>query len=144
MADTFSREKRSWIMSRVKSKHTLPEILVRRYLHSKGFRFRLHVKELPGKPDIVLPKYKSIILVHGCFWHGHSGCAKARLPKTRTEWWEKKMNYNIVKDAKTKRLLKKSGWSVITVWQCQLTTKKGDSTLKKIAAFLKKRANDIN
>jgi len=113
MVDTFSKEKRSWIMSRIKGKDTKPEITVRRFLHKQGFRYRLHVKNLPGKPDLVLYKYQVVIFVHGCFWHGHKKCKKARLPKTRTLWWKNKMLYNTEKDRNDQRLLRKSGWRVI-------------------------------
>ena len=98
MADVHSKETRSYNMSRIKSKNTKPEMLVRQFLHKTGFRYRLHVKDLPGKPDILLPKYKTVIFVHGCFWHGHEGCKYSALPKTRREWWENKIKGNCLKD----------------------------------------------
>lgn len=107
-------------MSRIKGKDTKPEMLVRSFLHANGFRYRLHVKELPGKPDIVLPKYKTVIFVHGCFWHGHEECKKADLPKTRTEWWDNKINGNKINDDKVLSRLKDTGWKVIVLWTCQL------------------------
>lgn len=132
MADVFSKEKRSWIMSRVKSKDTQPELLVRKFLHRQGFRFRLYRKDLPGKPDIILPKYRTAIFVHGCFWHGHKGCSKANLPKTKTEWWKNKIDTNASNDIKNRKRLKKSGWRIIIIWQCDLKAKKIVGTLNKL------------
>jgi DNA mismatch endonuclease (patch repair protein) len=120
MADVHSKETRSYNMSRIKSKDTKPELLVRKFLHKNGFRYRLHVKDMPGKPDIVLPKYKTVIFVHGCFWHGHEGCKKAALPETRKEWWRTKINYNIKNGVNAEALLKAAGWNVITIWQCDM------------------------
>ncbi len=113
MADVHSKEIRSYNMSRIKAKDTKPEMLVRRFLHSQGFRYRLHVKNLPGKPDIVLPKYKTVILIHGCFWHGHAGCKYYVVPKTRTDWWLAKINSNIANDQKALKALKKEGWKLL-------------------------------
>lgn len=143
MADVFSKEKRSWIMSRIKGKDSLPEMVVRRYLHAKGFRYRLHVKSLPGKPDIVLPKYKTAILIHGCFWHAHGNCKKASLPKTKTEWWKSKLEKNKQNDLKTEKALKKLGWKVITIWQCQLKSSKFDSTINKLLRQLHRRLQTL-
>ncbi|HEY8930884.1 MAG TPA: very short patch repair endonuclease [Mucilaginibacter sp.] len=123
MADVHSKETRSYNMSRIRSKNTKPEMLVRKFLHKNGFRYRLHVKNLPGKPDIVLPKYKTVIFIHGCFWHGHEGCKKATLPKTRVEWWKGKIERNIANDFNAEMALSKIGWTIITIWQCEL---KGD------------------
>jgi DNA mismatch endonuclease (patch repair protein) len=120
MVDTISPEHRSWNMSRIKGKNTKPELIVRSQLHRMGFRFRLHRKDLPGKPDIVLPKYKTVIFVHGCFWHGHKGCKFFVVPKTRTEFWVNKINTNIRNDKKNHRLLKKMGWKVVVCWECKL------------------------
>lgn len=120
MADVHSPEIRSYNMSRIRSKDTKPELIVRKYLFSKGFRFRLHDKALPGKPDIVLPKYKTVIFIHGCFWHGHEGCKYFVAPKTRTEWWLKKINTNISKDLENQDLLKLDGWGVLIIWECEL------------------------
>ncbi len=111
MADVHDKETRSYNMSRIKGKDTKPEMLVRKFLHANGFRYRLHVKNLPGKPDIVLPKYKTVIFVHGCFWHGHEGCRYFVVPKTRTEWWLNKINGNIENDAC--KASHKSSWKVI-------------------------------
>jgi DNA mismatch endonuclease (patch repair protein) len=107
-------------MSRIRSKNTKPEILVRKYLFSKGFRFRLHIKDLPGKPDIVLPKYKTVIFVHGCFWHGHNACQYFVIPKTRSEWWLEKITRNRERDQNAIKLLKENGWKVISIWECKL------------------------
>lgn len=119
MADIFSKQKRSVIMSKISGKETKPEILVRKYLFANGFRYRKNVKDLPGKPDIVLPKYKTIIFVHGCFWHGHN-CKAGKLPETRKKFWKEKINGNIKRDQRNKSELEKSGWKVITIWQCEL------------------------
>ena len=113
-------EQRSRNMSAIKSKNTKPEIAVRKLLHSMGYRFRLHRKDLPGSPDIVLPKYKTVIFVHGCFWHRHQNCKYASNPKTRREFWEKKFKENIERDKKTQNKLKSLGWKTKIVWECEL------------------------
>jgi DNA mismatch endonuclease (patch repair protein) len=123
MADVHTKAQRSYNMSRIRSKNTKPEMLVRSYLHKQGFRFRLHDKKLPGKPDIVLAKYKTVIFVHGCFWHGHKGCKYFVVPKTKTKWWLEKINGNILRDKKAQRELKKRGWKIINIWECYI--KKG-------------------
>jgi DNA mismatch endonuclease (patch repair protein) len=120
MADVHDKATRSFNMSRIKGKDTKPEMLVRRFLHAQGFRYRLHAKNLPGKPDIVLPKYKTVIFVHGCFWHGHENCKYYVVPKTRTEWWLNKINGNIANDKKAFFALQQLGWKVIEVWECEL------------------------
>lgn len=107
-------------MSKISGKETKPEILVRKYLFSKGFRYRKNVKELPGKPDIVLPKHKTIILIHGCFWHGHEGCKRAALPTTNNLYWEEKISKNKQRDKSTLHELKNQGWKVIVIWGCEL------------------------
>ncbi len=122
MADVHSKETRSYNMSRIRSKDTKPELLVRKFLHKNGFRFRLHVRDLPGKPDIVLPKYKTVIFIHGCFWHGHEGCRYFVVPKTRTEWWLNKIGVNISNDQKAEEQLTAAGWKVIKIWECELKT----------------------
>ena len=124
MADVHSKEVRSYNMSRIRAKNTKPEMLVRKFLHAQGFRYKLHDKKLPGKPDIVLPKYKTVIFVHGCFWHGHKGCKYFVVPKTRTEWWLNKINSNILNDQKAMQALKKKEWKMIHLWECQLKQKK--------------------
>jgi DNA mismatch endonuclease (patch repair protein) len=120
MADTFTAAKRSEIMSRIGGKDTAPEVLVRRLLHGLGFRFRLHRKDLPGKPDIVLPRHKKLILVHGCFWHGHRDCPRAALPTTNVKFWRRKISKNIVRDRQVRKQLAELGWDVLVLWQCQL------------------------
>lgn len=129
MADVHSKKIRSYNMSRIKGRNTKPEILIRKFLFSKGLRFRLHAKNLPGKPDIVLPKYKTVIFVHGCFWHGHSNCKYFVMPKTRRSFWEKKIFGNKEKDLRSLKILRKLGWKSITVWECQLKSKEIDKTL---------------
>ncbi len=122
MTDIFSKQKRSEIMSKISGKETKPEILVRKFLFANGFRFRKNDKRYPGKPDIVLPKYKTVIFIHGCFWHGHN-CKAGKLPKTRKEFWKEKINRNIERDKRNKIDLEKQGWKVITIWQCELKNK---------------------
>ena len=136
MADVHSKETRSYNMSRIRSKDTKPQLLVRKFLHAQGFRYRLHVKDLPGKPDIVLPKYKTVIFVHGCFWHGHEGCKYYVVPKTRTEWWLNKITGNINKDNSSKQLLKSAGWKVIDVWECELKRQRIEDTLKGLKLLI--------
>jgi DNA mismatch endonuclease (patch repair protein) len=137
--DNLTPERRSWLMSRVRASDTTPELVVRRFLHKNGFRYGLHNKSLPGKPDIVLRKIRTVIFVHGCFWHGHAGCRKARLPKTRTSWWKQKRNYNIEKDNRNRKALHALGWMVITIWQCKLNQTKMNSTLRKVEKKLRLR-----
>jgi len=132
LADIFSREKRSEIMANIRGKETKPEIIVRKFLFSKGFRFRKNVKTLPGTPDITLPKYNTVILIHGCFWHKHKNCKKAQLPETRKQFWEKKINENVERDKKNIRQLKKAGWKVIVLWQCKLGTKQSEKWQKTL------------
>lgn len=122
MADQFSQEKRSEIMSKISGKETKPEILVRKFLFANGFRYRKNVKLLPGSPDIVLPKYKTAIFVHGCFWHGHA-CKAAKLPETRKEFWTEKISSNVLRDNRNMDDLKSLGWKVIIVWQCEIKNK---------------------
>lgn len=119
MVDRLSPERRSWLMSRVASKHTSPELRVRRLAHAIGLRFRLHRKDLPGKPDLALPKHRTVIFVHGCFWHRHPGCPKASSPKSRVAFWQDKFAANVARDAAAKEALEKMGWRVITIWECE-------------------------
>ncbi|RYU89513.1 DNA mismatch endonuclease Vsr [Mucilaginibacter terrigena] len=137
MADVHSKETRSYNMSRIRSKDTKPELLVRKFLHKNGFRYRLHVKDMPGKPDIVLPKYKTVIFIHGCFWHGHEGCKKAALPETRREWWETKINYNNKNDVNVEALLKAAGWNIITIWQCDMKKSLLENTFNNLLENLR-------
>ncbi len=120
MADVHNKETRSYNMSRIRAKDTKPEMVVRKFLFANGFRYRLHVPKLPGKPDIVLPKYKTVIFVNGCFWHGHKGCSYFVLPKTRTEWWFQKIKATMARDKAAEVALNVLGWKVIIVWECQL------------------------
>jgi DNA mismatch endonuclease (patch repair protein) len=120
MADTLSAEKRSWNMSKVKGKNTKIELTVRKYLFSKGFRYRVNVRNLPGKPDIVLKKYNTVIFIHGCFWHRHPGCKDATTPKTRTGFWESKFKKNVQNDIINIEALRQTGWQVIILWECQI------------------------
>ena len=116
-------EQRSRNMSAIKSKNTKPEIAVRKVLHSMGYRFRLHGKDLPGSPDIVLPKYKTVIFVHGCFWHRHENCKYASTPKTREEFWESKFKENVIRDKSNQKKLSAIGWKIIIVWECEIKDK---------------------
>ncbi|WP_370647605.1 very short patch repair endonuclease [Rhodohalobacter sp. 614A] len=122
MADIFSKSKRSKIMSKISGKETKPEIIVRKYLFSKGFRYLKNDKRYPGTPDIVLPKYKVVVFVHGCFWHGHD-CKRGTLPETRKEFWEKKITGNKQRDKQNKEALQEQGWQVLTVWGCEIKNK---------------------
>jgi DNA mismatch endonuclease (patch repair protein) len=132
MADTVSKKRRSEIMSNVKSSHTKPEILVRKFLFSNGIRFRLHDKKLPGKPDLKIPKYNTVVFINGCFWHGHKLCKIYVMPKTNKSFWYSKIENNIDRDRKNKRRLRRLGWKVITVWECDLKPKKRLATLQKL------------
>jgi DNA mismatch endonuclease (patch repair protein) len=134
--DRISPEHRSWNMSRIRNKDTKPEILVRSLLHRLGSRFTVNGpknKKLPGKPDIVLPKYKTVIFVHGCFWHGHKNCKDFRIPKTRSEWWGEKLEGNVARDRKKQVELKKLGWKMKVIWTCQLKTR---SKAEKVGATI--------
>jgi len=114
---------RSKNMSAIKSKNTKPEIAVRKLLHSMGYRFRLHRKDLPGSPDIVLPKYKTVIFVHGCFWHRHENCKYASTPKTRKEFWENKFKLNLRRDSEVQEKIKSIGWQSVVIWECEINNK---------------------
>lgn len=144
MADVHSKEVRSYNMSRIKGKNTKPEMLVRQFLHANGFRYRLHVKDLPGKPDIVLPKYKAVIFVHGCFWHGHAHCKYYVIPKTRTEWWLNKLNKNIENDKKANDTLGQAGWKVHTIWECDLKSDRNMFILENLLKEIKANADTDN
>jgi DNA mismatch endonuclease, patch repair protein len=132
MADVHTKEIRSFNMSQIRSKNTKPELIVRKYLFAKGFRYRLHSKKLPGKPDIVLPKYKTVIFVHGCFWHGHEGCKYFVVPKTKTEWWLNKIGRNKQLDIENIEKLKKDNWDVITLFECKLKKDTIGSTMSNL------------
>jgi DNA mismatch endonuclease, patch repair protein len=136
MTDVHSKETRSFNMSRIRGKDTKPEIIVRKFLHARGFRYRLHVKTMPGKPDIVLPKYKTAIFVHGCFWHGHDQCRYYVIPKTRRDWWLNKIHSNIANDSKATGKLKDEGWNILVLWECDLKKDKLHTTLNELAENL--------
>lgn len=138
MVDFLSPEERSERMSRIRSSNTSPELALRRALHALGFRFRLHRKDLPGKPDIVLPQYKTVVFVHGCFWHRHAGCKVATTPKSNTEFWVEKFDRNIARDTRAIGLLEAQGWKVIIAWECELSSarKAADAALR-IAAEIR-------
>lgn len=135
MADFMTPKQRSNCMSRVRGKNTTPELTLRKWLWAEGFRFRLHSK-LPGKPDIVLPKYKTVIFVHGCFWHHHEGCRKSNLPKTNVEFWQNKIESNIRRDKANKIDLEKLGWKVFIAWECEIK-KNAQKVLDDILTLLK-------
>lgn len=135
MADRLTAEKRSWNMSRIKGKDTSIEVKVRKYLFSLGFRFRKNDKRLPGKPDVVLPKYHTVIFVHGCFWHWHPGCKDAATPKTRTEFWLDKFEKNVANDRIHREALEAAGWKVITLWECDIK-KRFDETMDRVVREL--------
>ncbi|HXK50266.1 MAG TPA: DNA mismatch endonuclease Vsr [Clostridiales bacterium] len=141
MTDSISKEHRSWNMSRIRSRDTKPELLVRSYLHKKGFRFSLNGKVskktyykgvLPGKPDIVLPKYKMVIFVHGCFWHRHIGCSRCTFPKSNTEYWLNKFNDTISRDKDNTERLSNTDWNVITLWECELKKNVYEKTMQNL------------
>jgi DNA mismatch endonuclease (patch repair protein) len=136
--DVHEPQVRSFNMSQIKGKNTKPEMLVRKFLFSKGFRYRLHVKNLPGKPDIVLPKYNTVIFVHGCFWHGHKSCKYFVVPKTRTEWWLLKINRNKMLDKKNTKVLSQDSWNVLTIFECDLKKGKIEKTFNKLLSILNK------
>ncbi|MFL2905601.1 MAG: very short patch repair endonuclease [Limisphaerales bacterium] len=124
MADIVSKAKRSEMMSHIRGKNTKPELAVRKFLHAQGFRFRLHYRKLPGKPDVVLPKHKTVIFVHGCFWHRHKGCKFAYDPKSRKVFWQKKFRENVERDKRNQKELRKQGWQVLVVWECEVANTK--------------------
>src|ERR1051326_2945567 len=136
MGDVHTRAVRSYNMSRIKGKNTAPEMQVRKFLFANGFRYRLHDKRLPCKPDVVLPKIKTVIFIHGCFWHGHTNCKYFVVPKTRTKWWKEKIQGNIDRDFKNYLSLKEQGWKIITVWECELKSEKRNKRLTKILSLL--------
>lgn len=132
MTDRMTPEQRHRCMSRIRSTDTKPEMVVRKYLFARGYRYRLHVKRLPGRPDIVLKKYHTVIFVNGCFWHGHEGCKYYVIPKTRSDFWKAKIERNQERDKKDHDELKKMGWNILTIWECQLMPKVRQQTLKEV------------
>ncbi len=137
MADVHDKKTRSYNMSRIRSRDTKPEFLVRKFLFSQGFRYKLHDKLLPGTPDLVFPKYKAVIFVHGCFWHGHDGCKYFVIPKTRTKWWIDKINRNRINDNQNLTSLTKLGWKVIAIFECELRNQRQKETLLNLIRQLK-------
>lgn len=133
MVDHLTPQMRSWNMSRIQSKNTTPEKTVRSLLHQMGYRFRLHRKKLSGKPDIILPKYKSVVFVHGCFWHRHKNCKDATTPKSNTAFWKKKFKLNVERDKKNQKELHRQGWKLIIIWQCEIID------LQRLALKLKRK-----
>ena len=139
MADNHTKEVRSMNMSHIRSTGTKPEETVRKFLFSKGLRYRKNVTNLPGKPDIVLPKYKTVVFIHGCYWHRHLGCKYAYTPKTNTDFWEKKFAENVKNDAEKCAQLKASGWSVITLWECDVE-RRFEPTMEMLVRQLRSEA----
>ena len=139
MADVHTSEQRRYNMHQIKSIHTKPELLVRKFLFAHGYRYRLHNKKLPGTPDIVLPKHRTIIFIQGCFWHGHNNCKYYKVPGTRTDWWLNKIGRNKCNDEEAVKALKKLGWKVMVIWECRLKPGKMEKTLDAILKKLYKR-----
>ena len=137
MTDVLSKEQRKLCMSHVRGKDTKPELLVRQFLFAQGFRYRLYRKDLPGKPDIVLPKYKTVIFINGCFWHGHTGCKYATIPEANHDFWLAKISGNIERDKSNYAKLFELGWKVIEIWQCELKPKFREQTLKNLLTELR-------
>lgn len=134
MADRLSKEERSELMSHIRSVNTKPEVALRRALWRRGFRYRVNVKNLPGSPDIVLPKHRTVVFVHGCFWHAHKGCKIYHLPQTNSEFWLAKVTRNQERDQEVWRQLEAKGWSVVIVWECELVKAKFDGTVERVAS----------
>ena len=144
MTDVHDKKTRSYNMSRIRAKDTKPEMIVRKYLFSRGFRYRLHVRKLPGKPDLVLPKFRTVIFVNGCFWHGHEGCKYYVLPKNNQDWWLRKINRNRELDEKNTGELNRDGWRVITIFECELKNGKLESTLENTIRRIRQSDNQNN
>jgi DNA mismatch endonuclease (patch repair protein) len=144
MVDIYTKEKRSQIMANVSGKNTKPERIVQSFLFSKGIVYKKHVKSLAGTPDIVIPECKIIIFVNGCFWHGHKACTLSRFPKTKNKFWSKKITTNIKRDSKTKNKLRRLGWSVLCIWQCELSNSiKRINTLERIYRKILKKTTKV-
>lgn len=132
MTDVVDRVTRSRLMRGIKGGNTAPELIVRSHLHRAGLRFRLHGSDLPGRPDIVLPRWNAVVLVHGCFWHRHAGCKYATTPASNVRFWKKKFEANVERDARTRRALRSLGWRVFIVWECRTSPRRLDTLLKRI------------
>ena len=141
MTDVLTPSQRHLNMSHIRSKNTKPELLVRKWLWQHGIRYRLNVKDIPGKPDIVLRKHRTVIFINGCFWHGHDGCSKFVMPKSNVEFWENKIRTNKARDEKNYRILRDTGWNVIVIWDCQLKPALIEETMREVAENL--RHNNI-
>lgn len=141
MADRLSKEERSELMSHIRSVNTKPEVALRRALWRRGFRYRVNVKNLPGSPDIVLPKHRTVVFVHGCFWHGHNGCKEYTVPKTNTEFWVNKVARNQERDQEVWRKLEAKGWSVVIVWECELVKAKFAGTVERVTVEIIENGN---
>lgn len=140
--DNKTVEERSQNMAKIRSTNTRPEIIVRKELHRLGFRFRLHSKDLPGKPDLVFPKYKAVVFVNGCFWHGHEGCSRFVMPKSNQDYWVDKIKKNMKRDAENRRKLNSAGWRTLIVWECSLKKKNYRETIGKITEWLTSKRLD--
>jgi DNA mismatch endonuclease (patch repair protein) len=138
MADRLTQKQRSILMSGVRTKHTAPELTVRSVAHRAGYRFSLHRKDLPGTPDIVFPRFKSVVFVHGCFWHQHKGCSKSTQPATRKKFWTAKLSRNMSRDAENRKKLRKTGWRVLVIWECE--TRNREVLAEKLKCFLDRSA----
>lgn len=143
MTDVVDASTRSRMMAGIRSRDTKPEMQVRRYLHASGFRFRLNVRSLPGSPDLVLAKWRTVIFVHGCFWHRHEGCALAYTPKSRQDFWLEKFEKNVTRDASAVVALKAAGWNVIVVWECTLRDAQRDAALTGLAYRIREGVADV-
>ena len=137
MSDSLSPEKRSWLMSQIHGKDTSIEVKVRKYLFSQGFRYRKNVTSLPGKPDIVFPKYHAVVFIHGCFWHRHEGCKIAHTPHTRQEYWIPKFERNVKNDQKHYKALQELGWRPIVIWECEVNKKQFEETMERLIREIK-------
>jgi len=134
MTDIVDSQTRSRMMAGIRGKDTKPELVLRRSLHALGFRYRLHAKGIPGKPDLVLPKYKTVIFVHGCFWHRHPGCRYTSIPTTRPEFWASKFSANVARDSAVRSALLLAGWRVATIWECALRTEAGVAAVRDVVS----------
>lgn len=137
--DKLTPAQRSKHMSKIRSKNTKPEMVVRRFLHANKFRFRLHDKSLPGQPDLKLPKYNTVIFIHGCFWHGHTNCRIYQMPKSRVDFWNSKIENNIARDKERIAMLRKMGWKVIVLWECELKPTKRNNVLHSLISKIKEK-----
>lgn len=141
MTDVHNKSKRSYNMSMIKAKNTKPELILRKHLHKHGFRFRLYNPNLPGHPDVILSKYRTIIFVNGCFWHGHQNCRNFKIPKTNTEWWLNKISRTKLRDINITKQLKNKGWNVITIWECELKPQQVENTIQIVIHKIQNSSN---